>query len=150
MALEKKLYCRTIGCKMAYAVKGIVRLMQQRFAEHELDLTIEQYFVLNILDNKEGLILQDLSEILGRDKSAVLRHIDGLEEHHYVARSKDPDDKRRKILLVTKKGVTVLEKAKDVAQQVNNELTRHISENKLEEYKQNIDKIYESALSKIK
>lgn len=149
MDLEKKLYCNTIGCKMAYAVKGIMRLMQQRFRDHELNLTIEQYFVLNILDNKEGLILQDLAEMLGRDKSAVLRHIDGLEEHHYVVRRKDREDKRRKILLVTKKGAIILEEAKKLAERVNDELTSHIAADKLQEYKDNIDRIYETALENI-
>lgn len=149
MDLEKKLCCNTIGCKMAYAVKGILRLMQQRFNKHGLNLTIEQYFVLNILDNREGLILQDLSELLGRDKSAVLRHIDGLEKHFYVARQKDPQDKRRKILLVTKKGAEIFEEAKRLAEEVNNELTRHIPADELDDYKNNIDKIYEKAFTSI-
>lgn len=149
MDVEKKLHCRTIGCKMAYAVKGIMRLMQQRFRNHQLNLTIEQFFVLNILDNGEGLILQDLADILGRDKSAVLRHINGLEEHYYVVRSKDPEDKRRKILLVTKTGAAILKEAKELAEQVNDELTSHIAADKLDEYKDNIDKIYNTSLEYI-
>lgn len=147
MTLNKKLHCTTIGCKMAYAVKGTIRLMQQRFTETGVNLTMEQFFVLNILDNEEGLILQDLAGIVDRDKSAVLRHINGLGEHHYVVRSKDPDDKRRKILLITKKGVKELEKARQVADQVNDELTDHIPAAKLDEYQKNIDKIYEKAIA---
>ena len=147
MTLNKKLHCTTIGCKMAYAVKGIMRLMQHRFSETGINLTIEQFFILNILDNEEGLILQDLAEIVDRDKSAVLRHINGLEEHHYVVRSKDPDDRRRKILLVTKKGVNELMKAKQVADHVNEEVTDHIPAAKLDEYQKDIDIIYENAIA---
>jgi len=135
---------------MAYAVKGTIRLMQQRFSEEKISLTIEQFFILKILDNEEGFILQDLAKILDRDKSAVLRHIDGLEDHHYVARAKDPDDGRRKILLVTKIGVKELEKAEQVADQVNDELTEHISAAKLEEYQKNIDLIFEKAIALVK
>lgn len=123
--------------------------MRQRFSEEEINLTIEQYFVLNILDNEEGLILQDLADLISRDKSAVLRHIDGLEQHHYVARCKDPEDKRRKILLVTKQGVKILKQAKKIAEQVNDEVSCHIPEKKLAEYKQNIDMMYEEAVSKL-
>ena len=145
--LNKKLHCTTIGCKMAYAVKGTIRLLQQRFTESSVNLTMEQFFVLNILDNEEGLILQDLAEIVDRDKSAVLRHINGLEEHNYVVRSKDPEDRRRKILLITKKGVKELEKAQQVADQVNNKLADHIPAAKLEEYQKNIDIIYEKSIA---
>jgi|AntDeeMinimDraft_5_1070356.scaffolds.fasta_scaffold05453_3 DNA-binding MarR family transcriptional regulator len=147
MTSNKKLHCTTIGCKMAYAVKGTIRLMQQRFTESRVNLTMEQFFVLNILDNEEGLILQDLAEIVDKDKSAVLRHIDGLEEHHYVARSKDPDDGRRKLLLITKKGIKQLDKAEQVAERVNDELTDHIPATKLDEYQKHIDIIYEKAIA---
>ncbi len=149
MSTEKKLNCTTLGCRMAYAVKGIMRLMQQRFRQEGIKLTIEQFFMLNILDNMEGLILQELAEIVDRDKSAVLRHIDGLEENHYVARSKDPEDGRRKILLVTKKGMLMLEEAKMLEKEVNDELTRHIPSGKLREYEKNIDKIYDNAMEVI-
>jgi DNA-binding MarR family transcriptional regulator len=147
MTSNKKLHCATIGCKMAYAVKGILRLMQQRFTESSVTLTMEQFFILNILDNEEGLILQELAEIVERDKSAVLRHINKLEEHQYVARSIDPDDKRRKILLITKKGVKELDEARNVADHVNDELTEHIPAEKLDEYQKNIDIIYEKSIA---
>lgn len=147
MTQNKKLHCTTIGCKMAYAVKGTIRLIQQRFTECRINLTMEQFFVLNILNNEEGLILQDLAEIVDRDKSAVLRHINGLEEHHYVVRSEDPDDRRKKILLITKKGMKELDKAREVADQVNDELTEHIPSAKLDEYQKNIDIIYEKAVA---
>lgn len=146
MSLIKKRYCSTLGCKMAYAVKAIVRLLQQKFAEEEVNLTIEQFFILNILDNEKGLVLSDLAEIVGTDKSAVLRHINGLEEHHFVARSQDHEDKRRKLLLVTKRGVNILEEARKLEQGINEDLTQHIPSGKLEEHQQIIDGIYEQAV----
>lgn len=147
MTSNKKLHCTTIGCKMAYAVKGIKRLMQQRFSSEGIILTIEQFFILTILNNEEGLILQNLAKIVDKDKSAVLRHIDGLEEHHYVARSKDPDDGRRKLLLITKKGIKQLDKAEQVAERVKDELTDHIPPGKLDEYQENIDMIFTKTIT---
>lgn len=141
MSLKHKLRCNTLGCKMGFTVKGILRLLDQKFTRQNIDLTIEQYFLLNILNNEEGLILQDLSEILDRDKSAVARHLNGLEEKHFVTRATDPEDKRRKILVVTKPGVQVLGKAKSLAKQINNDITRHVPEKDLQ--------IFESVLSDI-
>lgn len=146
MSLKQKLYCHTLGCKMGFAVKGILRALRQRFGEEEINLTLEQYFMLNILDNEEGLILQELADIVDRDKSAVLRHINGLEENHFVARSTDPEDKRRKILLVTKPGTRILKKAKTLDKKVNQELTQNIPREKLREVEDVLSDIYSRTL----
>jgi len=147
MKLKQKLYCNTLGCKMAYAVKGIMRRLAARFASQDVDLTLEQYFILNILDNEEGLILQDLANIVDRDKSAVLRHIDGLEEHCFVVRTTDANDKRRKILIVTKPGLKELEKARKLEEKVHQEITGHLKGEKLKEFEEILSKIYKKTLS---
>jgi DNA-binding MarR family transcriptional regulator len=146
MALDKELYCHTLGCRMGYAVKAMMRLFKNRLCKERIGLTLEQYFILNILDNEEGLILQDLAEIVDRDKSAVLRHIYGLEENYFVARTTDPEDKRRKLLLITKRGMNVLEKARKIDKQVNEDVTKNIGDDKLRELKISLSEIYERAL----
>lgn len=147
MHLNQKLYCNTLGCKMAYSLKGIKRMLDKHFTKENVALTLEQYFVLNILDNEEGLILKELADIVDRDKSAVLRHIDGLEEKHFVARAKDPKDKRRKILLVTKQGLNELQRARDLDQKVHKIITNKIPDKKLQEFESFIVQIYERTMS---
>jgi DNA-binding MarR family transcriptional regulator len=131
---------------MGFAVKGVLRLLRQRFEAEDIELTLEQYFVLNILDNEEGLILQELADIVDRDKSAVVRLINGLEENHFVARTTDPDDKRRKILLVTKPGIKVLEKAIELDQEVNKQITSDIPEQKIDDVEETVSKIYQATM----
>lgn len=144
--METSLFCHTLSCKMGFAVKGILRYLRRRFEEEGLKLTLEQYFILNILDNKEGLILQELAEIVERDKSAVLRLINGLEENHFVARTTDPDDKRRKILLVTKNGMEELKKAVALDKEVNDTVTEDITQDKLKELEKTVEHIYSTAI----
>lgn len=143
MSLHQKLYCETTGCRMAYVVKEVIRSLKNRFVEEDIDLTIEQYFILNILDNEEGLILQELAEIVDRDKSAVLRHIDGLEQHHFVTRVQDDADKRRKLLLITKPGIKVLEKARAVDQQLDKEINGEVENIETEEFEDALAKMYQ-------
>jgi DNA-binding MarR family transcriptional regulator len=128
---------------MAYVVKEIIRSLKKRFQKKGINLTIEQFFILNILDNEDGLILQELAEIVDRDKSAVLRHIDGLEKNHFVTRVKDDEDKRRKLLLVTKPGIKVLEKARAVDQQLDKEITGKIENIKTKEFEDALSKMYQ-------
>lgn len=132
MPLQQKLYCQTTGCRMAYVVKEIARNLKDRFAENDIDLTLEQYFILNILENEEKLILRELATIVDRDKSAVLRHIDRLEKNHFVTRITDQKDKRRKLLSVTKRGLQVLQKARTVDDQLNRDLMNQVEIDKNE------------------
>ena len=142
MSLHQKLYCETTGCRMAYVVKEIIRSLKKRFQKEGINLTIEQFFILNILDNEDGLILQELAEIVDRDKSAVLRHIDGLEKNHFVTRVTDDEDKRRKLLLVTKQGINVLEKARSVDQQLDKEITGKVENIEIKEFEDALSKMY--------
>ncbi|MDZ7692991.1 MAG: hypothetical protein U5K69_18020 [Balneolaceae bacterium] len=52
---------------MAYSLKGIKRMLDKHFTQENIALTLEQYFVLNILDNEEGLILKELANIVDRE-----------------------------------------------------------------------------------
>jgi DNA-binding MarR family transcriptional regulator len=131
---------------MGYAVKSMMRMLKKRFRQEEIDLTLEQYFLLNILDHEEGLILQDLADIVDRDKSVVLRHINGLEENYFVARTADPQDRRRKLLLVTKRGINVLKRARALDEQINDEVTRNIGDEGLQKFQETLTNIYEQAI----
>jgi DNA-binding MarR family transcriptional regulator len=147
MSTQIRLYCDTLGCKMAHAVNGILSVLKVRFKKAEINLTIEQFFILKILNNEDGLILQDLADIVDKDKSAVLRHINSLEEKHFVARTKDPQDKRRKILLITKAGAEELSKAKTLDRQLNEEVAGSIPQKNLEKFDNFLTQIYNKTVS---
>lgn len=142
MSLEKELHCETLTCRMGYTVKVMMRSMKQKFEQENVELTLEQYFILNILDHEEGLILQELAEIVERDNSAVLRHLNKLEKHHFVTRAADPEDKRRKLLIITKPGVEILEKARKLEKKLNDEVTRNVGNKRLERVMKTLSEIY--------
>lgn len=142
MSLNQVKYCNTTGCRMAYVVKQVMRTLAHRFQEEDVELTVEQYFILNILDKEDGLILQELADIVNRDKSAVLRHIDCLEKNLFVARVTDEEDKRRKLLLVTKQGLKELEHAKSIDRKIDNELMEQIEEISVLEFEKVLTNIY--------
>ena len=145
MPLKDKLYCQTLGCKMGFTLKSIMRLLENEFNEQNVELTLEQYFLLNILDNEEGLILKELAEIVDRDKSAVLRHLKGLEDHRFVARTTDPEDKRRKIIFITKPGHRSLTKARGIEIKINNYVSRDITSDKLDIFENTLSALYNNA-----
>ncbi len=128
--------CQSLGCKMGHTLKAMIKKLRLHFEENNVDLTMEQYFILNILDSKEGLILQDIADMLERDKSAVVRHINALEEKHFVARATCYEDKRKKLLFLTKPGMKTLGKAQDISAEAEAELIGGIDKEHLEVFEQ--------------
>lgn len=126
MGFENKLHCKTLGCKMGHTIKGILKMLNDRLDHNEVDLTIEQFFILNLLNNEDDLILQDIAERFHKDKSAVFRHINALEKKHFVARVTCADDKRKKVIVLTKPGMETLKQAQLLEADVDKDLTGHI------------------------
>lgn len=144
MSLKKKFCCRTLGCKMGYTVKGIMRMLENEFEKASVQLTIEQYFLLNILNSEEGLILKELAETVDRDKSAVLRHINSLEKNQFVARATDPSDKRRKVIYITRPGMRALKEAQELDKQIDNKISRSVSDKELKVFENVLSDLYGS------
>src|SRR5690625_4915848 len=91
--IEEKLFSHSLGSKIGFTLKAMLKKMEEHFVKHDLDLTAEQIYVLFILNQEKKLILQDIAEIMSKDKSAVFRQISSLEKKHLVARMESPDDK---------------------------------------------------------
>jgi MarR family transcriptional regulator, transcriptional regulator for hemolysin len=89
----------------------------------ETKLSIEQFGLLHAINMKnEDVIQQDMADIMGKDKSAIYRVIDSLEEKELVRRVVDRNDRRKNFLMVTKKGEAVIEQYLEIECKLINEL----------------------------
>lgn len=76
----------------------------------EIRISVEQFSLLQAISLKEEDVIQkDMAEMMGKDKSAILRLIDSLEEKELVRRVVDPKDRRKNYLMVTKVGYRVID-----------------------------------------
>ena len=78
-------------------------------------VTTTQYGVLVILRACEGLDQIGLSKKVGLDRSTTGLVIKKLESDGFVVRVQDPEDRRRKVIVLTAKGERKLEELKPVA-----------------------------------
>lgn len=131
---------------LGHTVKVMLKIMAERFSRYNMDITPEQIYVLVILNEENKLILQDIAEIMSKDKSAVFRQIESLEEKHLVARMRSPDDKRKKVLMLTKKGIKVLKKARKIQAEIIDEVTHGIEPAELDTFENVLQKIYGNAV----
>jgi MarR family transcriptional regulator, transcriptional regulator for hemolysin len=104
---------QTLGCLIKY-VKVILA------SEVEIRLTFDQSALLFAIYKQEAEVIQkDVAEFMGKDKSAVLRMIDSLEDKGMLKRVVDLSDRRKNQIVVTEKGKQTVDQFLGIELQIN-------------------------------
>jgi DNA-binding MarR family transcriptional regulator len=100
-----------------------------RFADalEPLGLTTALFALLNLLGSREGAIQQELGAEMGIDPSTMVSLIDQLETAGLAKRRPRPTDRRAREVAITPKGRRVLEQARDLGMQVEQDVLRGLS-----------------------
>jgi len=130
-----------IGLKMGELIKSIGKRINEALTEDDAALSMEYFFLLNILYGREDVIQHDLANIMKKDKSGILRQIDLLEKLKLVVRVPDTDDRRRKAIVLTKAGAKKVEKFRQIEADIFNGLLEGISQKDLQVFDSVLDKM---------
>jgi MarR family transcriptional regulator for hemolysin len=84
-----------------------------------------------ISQNKEEVIQKDMADLIGKDKSTILRLIDSLESKELVRRVADTKDRRKNYLMVTKKGEELIKQYENIFSAIFEELQQGLNESEL-------------------
>lgn len=99
-----------IGDSLAYRVHRLARVLRVNLLEvasrAQVDLTPEQWFVLNKLRTKDGQSQVELGESIFADRPNMTRILQGMERKGLVRREVDPGDARRHQVFLTAAGTT--------------------------------------------
>jgi len=90
--------------QMDKARRKIANRFQGIINQHGLEITVEQWMVLTILWESNGLVQQHLADTIHKDKTTITRLIDGLEKRNLIVRVPDKTDRRQKMIYLTEKG----------------------------------------------
>lgn len=96
-----------------------LRRRTRGFVEADLareGFNLREYWVLTYLVDGDAASQTTLGEVIGVDRSDMVRLVDSLEQRELAQRVKDPKDRRRQIITATKKGRKVQEKLTPVVQ----------------------------------
>ncbi|MDD4970297.1 MAG: MarR family transcriptional regulator [Paludibacter sp.] len=129
--MESKKY--PFGMTVGGMMHEVMRLLKKCVIEHgNITLTMEQLALLIAIScNKDEVILQDMATSMGKDKSAILRTIDSIEAKELIKRVSDTTDRRKKYLMITKKGERVIEQYMEIELELTNELQKGLSEEEI-------------------
>lgn len=125
-----------LGLVVIKMLKPMFCVLEMRAAKQtDMKLTMPQFVLLfTINEEKEEVILKDMAEKLGKDKSAILRMIDLLEKKELVRRVVDQNDRRKNQLMVTKKGERLIAEFRKIESELNGELLEGLSDADMETF----------------
>jgi DNA-binding MarR family transcriptional regulator len=87
------------------------RVVYRRATEDFLGMKLKQLIALEILVRNEGCLQQELGATLMVDPNNCVLLLNELDDHGYVERQRDPQDRRRHIVVITAAGIKALKKA---------------------------------------
>ena len=123
----------TLGFRIVHTGKLLLKTINVKFAGITNEITFEQMAVLYFISRSAGkdVIQQDIAELMDKNKSAILRSIDILEQKGYVRRVQVLGDRRKNMLEITESGTTVIYKMHEIFLRQDAVLTDGIDETSL-------------------
>ena len=80
------------------------RYLQAKIREEGLDISFELLELMGILWQKDGVNQQELADIIVKDKSSLVYLINNLIKRKLVMRREDDNDRRNKLIFLTREG----------------------------------------------
>ncbi len=128
--------------KMMHEVFRVFKRRSEEQTQVEVKISTEQFGLLRAICIKEEDVIQkDMAEMMGKDKSAILRLIDSLEEKELVRRVVDLKDRRKNYLMVTKTGYRVIDQYMKIIQELMVEIQQGLPQSEIETFHKVIDHI---------
>lgn len=119
-----------------------------RLQKNGINVTPEQYLVLDILWEKQSLSQQNIADIIQKDKNSVTKIIDSLEKKNLVNRIVDKKDRRINKIELTQEGLALEKITTEVAINFMNDTVKDIDNQDLDKFvevmrklKDNLDNI---------
>ena len=114
-------YVNILNCKLK-------KHLAEVFKKNGVNLTAEQYLVMDTLWNEGTLTQQAIAFIIQKDKNSVTQFIDNLDKKGLVTRSVSKEDRRVNNIVVTPEGMALKDSTKQLAIDTMNEALAGIPE----------------------
>ena len=138
----KKTYTveKSIGFIIYRTALAMKATLQRTLKERGFDITPEQYGILQVLREEEGLSQREIGNILFKDKPNVSRMLDALERKRLIFRQ--PTDRRKYAIFLTEEGKTLVEEILPIGLQLVEKATNGLLVREVETLENMLNKIY--------
>jgi DNA-binding MarR family transcriptional regulator len=101
---------RELGRAMTEMRNSLRQQIFIKMKEEGVDITFELLEVLALLYRGDGINQQEIADIMIKDKSSMTYLIDSLVKRGMVVRTEDENDRRNKLIFLTKEGKALQKK----------------------------------------
>ncbi len=116
-----------LNCKLKKHIASV-------FKKEGINLTAEQFLVMDTLWNQGEMTQQNIAYIIQKDKNSVTQFIDNLEKKGLVQRVVDTADRRVNNIKLSKAGLAMKDNTKKVAIAAVNDILEGIPEEELKDF----------------
>ena len=127
-------YVNILNCRLK-------KHLAEVFKKNGVNLTAEQYLVMDTLWNEGTLTQQAIAFIIHKDKNSVTQFIDNLEKKGLVTRSVAKEDRRVNNIVVTPEGMALKDSTKQLAIDTMNQALDGILEEDVETFVKVLKKV---------
>lgn len=121
-----------------YLINMTALLLKREFSSviknHNIDVTPEQWAILNRLNENSDLTQKEVAKLTFKDNANITRMVDKLEKKGLVIRKSDANDRRSWKLSITKKGIEIRDLVEPLAVDILNKISKGISEKEMDSY----------------
>jgi MarR family transcriptional regulator, transcriptional regulator for hemolysin len=132
---------KSMGYNLGLSLRVFLNQVVVELRSREIELTFEQFVMLRMIDSNSEIIQQDIANHLQKDKSLVVRQMNGLIENNYVIRQTNREDKRKKNLILTPKGTEMMNQISELTFEVSNKLLSGVDNSDYEAFHRVLNKI---------
>lgn len=134
MVKQVGVYVNILNCRLK-------KHLAEVFRKNNVNLTAEQYLVMDALWNEGTLTQQAIAFIIQKDKNSVTQFIDNLEKKGLVTRSVAKEDRRVNNIVVTAEGMALKDSTKQLAIDTMNQALADIPEGDVQTFVDVLKKI---------
>ena len=110
---------------------SIIKYFAKELSRNDINLTPEQYLVMDILWDADVMSQQSIADIIQKDKNSVTKFIDSLEKKGLVYRVVNKEDRRVNNIMVSEEGKKLKTKTTEVAIKMMRNVLDNIKEEDL-------------------
>ncbi len=137
---------RSAGYLINMTALLLKRELNSALKNNNIDVTTEQWAILNRLNEKSGLTQKEVAKLTFKDNANITRIVDKLEKKDLVIRQTDANDRRTWKISITKKGKEVRDVIEPLAINILKKATHGLSKKDVEMFNNTSKKIMENLI----
>jgi DNA-binding MarR family transcriptional regulator len=122
------------GCKLKQYTAAMLK-------QQNVDLTPEQFLLIDLLWNQGSLSQQELADQLQKDKNSVTKLVDAIERKGFVVRQQNPVDRRSNTIILTDLANSLKDDAKNKGISILDKMLTGISDEELRTFLNTLNKL---------